>query len=165
MYKLKNFKEDLPATLYAIYFFEVEFSEKDIMSVKNTLRRYKKKYPYIGYLLAISNTDSKYCVQREIRLKNRKGRPPTIVLGNKIPIHIHLSIIGDYNHSAYSVAKQIVNTLNKRFEGKCAIRRKGRKTHAKVFINYSLKQSKDTWIKGLFEDIIEKKKNKTSKQI
>ena len=164
MYKLKKFNKNLPASIYAIYFYEVKFNKQDIMSVKNTLRRYKKKYPYIGYLLAISNTSSKYCVKREIRFKNRKGRPPTVVLGNKIATHIHLSIIGDYNHSAYFVAKQIVNTLNKRFQGKCRIKGIGKGLHAKKFINYSLKQSKDIWIQGVFKEIIKKEKNRISRK-
>lgn len=158
IYKLIETNNGLPACVYAIYFFDVKFSEQDIISVKNTLRRYKKKYPFIGYLLAVSNTDSKHCLKREIRLKGHIGRPPTVVLGNKIQTHLHLLIIGDNNHSAYTATKKIVKALNKRFHGKIAMRNKGKGKHAKNIIKYSLKQSNETWRTGVFKEIIKKDK-------
>lgn len=158
IYKLTKTRNNLPACVYSIYFFDIKFSNQDIISVKNTLRRYRKKYPHIGYLLTISNTDSNHCLKREIRIKGQRGRPPTVVLGNKIQTHLHLSIIGDNNRSAYLPTTKIVKALNKRFEGKVAMRCLGKGTHAKNFIEYSLKQSNETWRTGLFKTITKKYK-------
>ena len=164
-YRLKEIKEKLSASVYAIYFFDVEFSKLDIESVKNTLRRYKKKFPYMGFLLVISNTDSNHCTIRKIMLKKHIGSPPSIVLGHKIQTHIHLAIIGDNNHSAWSVTNQIVKTLNKRFDDRVRFRGKGRDIHAKNFIKYSLKQANHVWKKGKFEEIIYKEKTIKTKKI
>lgn len=157
-WQIKETKADLPASVYAIYFFKTPINKRDIESVKNTLRRYRKKYPYISYLFTLSNTDSKYCVKRAVRIKKQKGKPPIIVLGNKIAPHIHLSIMGDNNHSAYWAVKEIVKTLNKRFYGNCSFRGMGRKKHAKNFISYSLKQANSILKSGLFNVLLEKRK-------
>lgn len=158
--KTKYFKEKLPATLYAIYLYKVKITEQDIYSIKNTLERYSKKYPHISYLLTISNTDSKYCLQRELKIKNRRGRPPTIVIGNKIPLHIHLSILGNENHSAYKCVKDIKRALNKRFnQNICSFYCKGKSQKAMIFINYSLKQASSLRKSGIFNEILEKKSN------
>lgn len=92
-------------------------------------------------------------------MDKHKGRPPTVVLGNKIKTHIHLLVIGSKNHSAYSVVKEIVTTLNKRFDKKCSFRGIGKSKHAKNFISYSLKQSNSILKNGLFNELVEKRKN------
>lgn len=156
-YKLKEFEDKLPATLYALYLFKVELTKQDIYSIENTLERYNKKYPYISYLLAISNTDSDHCLQREIK-KHTRGRPKTVVIGNKIPIHIHLSVLGNEEHSAYKYLKDVQKAINKRFNRKiCSFYSKGKSDAAKNFINYSLKQASYIRKSGTFNEIIEKK--------
>ena len=160
VYRLKEFEEKLPAMLYAINLFKINLTEKDIFSIKNTLRRYCKKYPYVSYLLVVSNTDSKYCTQREIRIKGKRGRPKTIILGNKIPTHIHLSIMGNKTHSAYKYVKEIIKAFNKRFNGNiCSFCSKGKDEHAKNFIDYSLRQANSVSKNGIFNKILETKKS------
>ncbi len=156
-YKLKEFKDKLPATLYALYLFKVELTKQDIYSIKNTLERYNEKYPYVSYLLAISNTDSNHCLQREIR-KHTRGRPKTVVIGNKVPIHIHLSVLGDEKYSAYKYLKDVQKAINKRFKQNiCLFCSKRKSDEAKNFINYSLKQASSIRKSGIFNKILEKK--------
>ena len=157
-YKLKDIKGNLPSSIYVIYFYGIKFTKQDLISVENTLRRYKDKYSHIGYLMAVSNTDARYCTKRELSLKGHNGRNPTIVIGHKIKTHIHLVIIGDNNNSAYTASKKIVEALNKRFEGKCRFYNIGKNIHDKNFINYSLKQAYKIRKEGLFKEILEKKK-------
>lgn len=156
-YELKEFEDKLPATLYAIYLYKVELTKQDIDSIKNTLERYNRKYPYVSYLLTISNTDSRYCLQREIR-KHKRGRPKTVVIGNKVSIHIHLSVLGDEKHSAYKYLKDVQKAINKRFKRNiCSFYSKQKSDAAKNFIRYSLKQASSIRKSGIFNEILEKK--------
>lgn len=153
----KDFKE-FPAILYAINLYKTSLSSNDIESIRNKLKRCKLKYPYISYLLIVSNTDSSYCARRKLMLKNKRGRPKEIVLGNKIEPHIHLSIIGDSEHSAFKCIKEIQSTINKRFGEKiCGYESKGHSTWAKNFVNYSLKQANSINKSGIFNEILEKR--------
>ncbi len=157
-YKLKQFKDKLPATLYAVYLYKVELTKQDIYSIKNILERYSEKYPYVSYLLTISNTDSSHCSQREIR-KHTRGRPKTVVIGNKIPIHIHLSVLGDNTRSAYKYLKDIQKAINKRFKQNiCSFYSKGKSNEAKNFIMYSLKQASSIRKSKIFNEILETKR-------
>lgn len=159
VYRLKYFEENLPAYLYAIYLFKTKLSKQDIYSIQNTLRRYSKKYPHISYLLVVSNTDSNHCLQREIRIKGKKGRPATLVFGNKVDIHIHLSIIGNKEKSAYKCVKDLKKAFNKHFKGKvCSYEGWGKGQKAKNFIDYSLKQANSVNKNGIFNEILEKER-------
>lgn len=156
---LKNFKADLSAILYSVYLFRKNLTKHEIISIQNTLRRYNKKYPYVSYLLTVSNTDSKYCVRRTVKTKSQRGRPVEVVIGKKIPMHIHLSVIGDENHSAYKYLVDIQKAFEKRFGEKCCMFvSKGRKENAKNFIRYSLKQASMYRKSGIFNEILEKEK-------
>lgn len=157
-YRVKNNFEEFPGTLYSISLYKTALTPNDIESIRNKLKRCKNKYPYISYLLVTSNTDSKYCVRRKLRSKNKRGRPKEVVLGNKIETHIHLSIVGDVKHSAFKCVKEIKETINKRF-GKsiCGHSSKGRKTWAKNFVNYSLRQANSINKSGIFNEILEKR--------
>ncbi len=158
VYRLKEFEENLPAMLYEIYFFKVNLTQKDIYSIKNTLRRYSKKYLYASYLLVVSNTDSSHCAQREIKIKGKRGRPKTLVFGNKIPTHIHLCIIGNEKHSAYKFGKNLINAFNKRFKSNiCMLIATDKGKWAKNFINYSLKQANSVSKNGIFNKILERR--------
>lgn len=159
VYRLKDFEEDLPAYLYSIYLFKTNLTQQDIYSIKNTLRRYSKRHPYVSYLLVVSNTDSNYCKQREIKIKGKRGRPSTVVIGNKIDTHIHLAIMGNERHSAYKCACDLTKAFNKRFKGNvCNYVGKGKGEKAKNFINYSLKQANSVSKNGIFNEILKKQK-------
>ena len=155
--RLKKFSENLPAILYAVYILKTNLTNQDIYAIQNKLRQVKEKYPYVSYLLAISNTDSKYCIRRKVREKGKKGRPKEVVLGNKIGKHVHLSVLGDESHSAYKCIKDMQKTFNRRFgKGKCIFYSKGNNKRAKNFINYSLKQANHYNKDGIFNFILEK---------
>ncbi len=156
---LKKLSQDLPAVLYAIYFFkQSKLTINDIESINNKLRRCRKKYPYISYLLTISNTESNHCVKRKIKTKKRRDRPPIRVIGKKTYLHVHLAVIGDKEHSAYKCVKEIKEMFNKRCQCNCCnFYSKGRKQHAKNFINYILKQSLSVRKNGIFNEILEKR--------
>lgn len=151
--------EEFTAILYAIYLYKTALTPNDIESIKNKLKRCKRKYPYISYLLTTSNTDSRHCVRRKLMLKNKRGRPKEVVLGNKVEKHIHLSIVGDEEHSAYKCAEDIKATINKRFGKRvCGYESKGRNEKAKNFVNYSLRQANSINKCGIFNEILEKRK-------
>ncbi len=159
VYRLKEFEEHLPAYLYAIYLFKTKLLKRDIYAIQNALKRYSKKYPHISYLLVVSNTDSSHCLQRELKIKGKKGRPRTVVFGNKIDTHIHLAIIGNEQKSAYRCAKDLKKALNKHFKGNiCIYEGYGKGQKAKNFINYSLKQANSVNKNGIFNEILEKQK-------
>lgn len=156
---IKKDFEKFPSTVYAIYLYKTALTPQDIMAIQNKLRRCKIKYPYISYLLVTSNTDSKYCKIRKIRLKNKKGRPKEVVLGNKVPLHIHLVILGDHEHSAYKCAKDIQRMINKRFNKNiCTFHSKSYLKKAKNFVNYSLKQANTINKCGIFDEILVERK-------
>ena len=159
VYRLKEFEEKLPGYLYAIYLFKTKLSKQDIYAIQNALRRYSKKYPHISYLLVVSNTDSNHCLQRELKIKGKKGRPKTLVFGNKVDTHIHLSILGNEKKSAYRCVKDLKNAINKHFnENICIYAGWGKSQKAKNFINYSLKQANSINKSGIFNEILEKQK-------
>lgn len=159
IYRVKKSLSELPATLYAVNLYKVGLTKQDIYSIENTLERYNKKYPYVSYLLAISNTDSKHCAQREIKKKHTKGRPKTVVLGSKAPRHIHLSVIGDKEHSAYRYLEDIKKAINKRFKANvCSYSSKLGTERSKNFINYSLRQAFSIRKSGIFNEILESKR-------
>ncbi len=157
-YVLKDTDNDLIATVYGIYLFQTNLSDNDIYSIQNTLKRYKEKYPYVSYLLVVSDTDHKGCVRRQIKLDQGRGRYKTIVIGKKIERHIHLAVIGDENNSARECAEEIKEAFNKRFKGKkCIFCSKGKSTHAKNFINYCLRQANQVNKSGIFNQLLVKK--------
>ncbi len=157
VYRLKDFEEKLPACLYVIYLFKTKLLKKDIYSIQNALKRYSKKYPHISYLLVVSNTDSNHCLQRELKIKRKRGKPKTLVFGNKIDTHIHLSIIGNKRKSAYKCVEDLKKTINKHFGKKiCSYCSYGKSQKAKNFINYSLKQANSINKNGIFNEILEK---------
>lgn len=158
-YKLKDFKDNLPGILYGVYLFKTDLDRTDIFAIKNKLNRCKKKFPYISYLLIVSNTDSKHCLLRKIKTLNKKGRPPVRVIGYKVNTHIHLSVMGDEKNSAYKAVKDIQQFLNFRFKGKKSYySSKGSREHAKNFINYCLRQGNNISKYGKFNDLLEKRK-------
>ncbi len=159
IYRLKEFEAKLPACLYVICLFKTKLSKQDIYAIQNALRRYNKKYPHISYLLTVSNTDSSHCLQRELKIKGKKGRPQTLVFGNKVDTHIHLSIIGDEKKSAYKCVKDLKSAINKHFKGNiCSYSSWGKSQKAKNFINYSLKQANSINKSGIFNEILEKQR-------
>lgn len=150
--------------LYAIYFYKVNLTQKDIYSIENTLRRYSGKYPHVSYLLTISNTDSSHCAQRDIKIKGKKGRPKSVVLGHKVPTHVHLCVIGNEECSAYKCIRALIKAFNKRFKAKiCSFSSKGKCQWAKNFIDYSLRQANSVSKNGIFNEILEKKNITKSK--
>ncbi len=139
--------------------FKKKLSKQDIYAIQNALRRYNKKYPHISYLLVVSNTDSNHCLQRELKIRGKKGKPKTLVFGNKIDTHIHLSIIGNKKKSAYKCVKDLKNAINKHFKkNTCTYCSWGKSQKAKNFIDYSLKQANSINKSGIFNEILEKKK-------
>lgn len=156
-YRLKEMKSDLPGVVYAIYLLETNISKKDIFSIQHKLKKCIEKYTYVSYLLVSSNTDSKYCVRRKIKLKKGRGRYKTIVIGKKIDMHIHLAVMGDEEKSAYKCVEEIKEAINNRIKGKkCTSVPKGKEVHAKNFINYCLKQANHINKSGRFNDLLEK---------
>lgn len=156
-YKLKKIQGNLPSILYGFYIFKNNVSIQEIYWIENLLKKYQKKYPYASYLFTVSNTHSQYCVRREIIFKGKKGRPLTIVIGKKIASHIHLSIMGDEEHSAYKFIKDLKSEINNKGI-KCMTFSKGTNKHAKNFINYSLKQANIVRKSNKFNNLLEKKK-------
>lgn len=156
--KLKNSIVSLPSTLYALYIYRTGemLTKADIYSVESTLNRYRKKYPYVSFLMTVSNTDSHFCTKRLCIEQGKKGRPTTKVIGKQVARHIHIAVVGDKNNSAYKFLRDVKKALDKRFGGnKCSYWSKGNKRHAINFINYILRQSNRSRKSGIFYEILE----------
>ena len=138
----------LPSVLYNLEIYKVNLSTRDLYSIENTFRRYRKQFPHVSYLIVFSDVESNNC--RKIEMKTgKRGRPKTIVLGYPKAPHIHIAVIGDENNSASEYMKKIKKAVNKRLGGgMCEIVSKG--VNAGGFINYCLKQAKSIKIGGKF---------------
>ena len=157
--KVKNSIVSLPSTLYALYIYRTgeNLTDTDIFAIENTLNRYRKKYPYVSFLMTVSNTDSSFCIKRLCMEQGKKGRPTTKIIGKQVPRHVHIAVISDENHSAYKFLRDVKKALDKRFDGnKCSYWSKGSKIHAINYINYILKQSNKIRKNGIFNEILEK---------
>ena len=156
--KVKESVIQLPATLYGLYVHKTgnHLTIKDIYSIENTLNRYRKKYPFVSFLMVVSNTDSKFCSKRDCIEIGKRGRPITKIIGKQVPLHVHIAVIGDKNHSAYKYVKEVKKALEKHFKSNsCSYWTKGSEKHAINYINYILKQSFRPRKCGIFNDILE----------
>ncbi|MDW5299533.1 MAG: hypothetical protein SA378_05275 [Sedimentibacter sp.] len=139
-------KVKLPATLYCLEYY-YEPTDKDIKSLENSLDYAQKKNPHISWFVAVSDTDSKTAVKYYDKT-GKRGRPKIKVDGTKIKRHLHIGIMGNEEKSAYSVAKGIGNSINKRIGKKCTkiVAMKGA-----GFITYSYQQANTFHTGGDFD--------------
>lgn len=129
-------KVELPAIIYSLELYH-EPDDKDIKALEDALRYIQKKNPHISWFVAVSDTDSKNAVKYSDKT-GKRGRPKIKVDGKKTKKHIHTGIMGNAEKSAYSVAKGIGQSMNKRIGKKCT---KVISMQGAGFITYSYKQS------------------------
>ena len=130
-------KVKLPGKLYSLEWY-IEPDDKDIKALEDCLRYLQKKNPYISWFVADSSTNSKKPILRYSEKTGKRGRPKMKVLGEKVKRHVHTGIMGDENNSAYSVAKNVGQSMNKR-SGKKAT--KVISMQGTCFIGYAFRQS------------------------
>ncbi len=139
---------ELPSVLYNLEIYRTNLSNADIYSIEHTLRRYIEKYPYVSFLMAISNVKSSSCYKKVIRT-GKRGRPKTEVLGLHKPLHLHIIAIGDDKHSAHAYMRKVKAVIEKRIgNGNTRIISKGKESAG--FIGYCCKQSKPIKTGGKF---------------
>ena len=140
-------KVELQAVLYNLEMYIIEPTDKDIMSLENALKYARKKNNHISWFIAVSDTESNSAVKYTEKTK-KQGRPKIKVYGKKIKKHVHIGIIGNSDKSAYTVAKNIGQSMNKRF-GKKITRVVAKKGAG--FITYSFKQANSFHTGGDFD--------------
>lgn len=147
----------LLATLYNIELYVIgkELTQADIYSVENSLKRYRKQYPYCSYLIAESVIDSEQ-YNTYYEKTGKKGRPPKKFEGKKAPRHLHIIVIGDELHSAYTYGNKVVEAINKRFSKRfntkvSSLKCKGHDIKGAYFINYCLDQAQHYRTGGSFD--------------
>lgn len=147
-YKYADMQEvKLPAVLYSIELYVTEPTDNDIKAFKNALRYQQQKEPFISWFVAVSDTESDTAVKTK-KKTGKPGRPKTVVTGSKVEKHVHVGVIGDKAHSAYSAAKRVGSSMNKRF-GKKATRVIA--MQGAGFIAYSYKQANSFQTGGDFD--------------
>ena len=102
----------LPSILYSIEIHQRHITEKDVYSVDNALRRYRKCCPDTSFFRAISQKDSKSAKRKTIKT-GKRGRPRTKVLGRKKPLHLHIGVLGN---SAHKYATLVQKAIKKRLQ-------------------------------------------------
>lgn len=142
----------LPATLYRVEIFHTEtdgLSSQDIESIKKTLERYRNKYTDASYFFVESTTSE--VKGTIVNRTGKRGRPKKRPDGKDVAKHAHLVVIGDEEHSAYSYAQDVSNTLDKRFKcKKTKVVSLGHMEHAVNFIRYCYKQADSKSMRGGF---------------
>lgn len=145
----------LPATVYGIDVFNPKegLTQQDIFSILNTLHRYRAAYLFVSFLLVTSTTDA---VRREVIRTGKRGQPKKVPVGKKVPQHVHIAVIGDEQHSAYTYKEAVQEAINKRLaDGKFRIKStkdesKGHKEHAANYIGYCFRQADSVRTAGEF---------------
>lgn len=69
-----------------------DLSEDDIKAIRKKMNRLKKEYEHVSWFIATSTTSSKNC-KRVQEKTGQRGRPKTIVYGDKEKLHIHIGLI------------------------------------------------------------------------
>lgn len=139
---------EFEATPYYIEVYhdkENGLDEKDKMSILNTLKRYRNKYPFSSYLY-VESTRRKVKHRKKI-YTGKPGRPKEIVAGQKALPHVHIVLIGNQEHSVWTCATKIEKAIDKRLR-RNGLRGKRAKLigfksnqHAVNYINYALLQA------------------------
>lgn len=139
-------KVKAPAVLYSIELY-FEATDKDIEDLQNAYKYARKKNPHISWFIADSDTDSKTAIKATVKT-GKRGRPKTVVYGDKVPRHIHTGVMGNEEQSAWKVAEHIRVKMNKK---------KGKKIARVVskqgvgFIRYSCMQANNFYKGGDFD--------------
>lgn len=105
----------LPGKLYSLELY-IEPSDADIKALRNALTYEQRKAPFISWFIADSDTESSTAVKTTEKA-GVKGRPKTVVYGKKTARHAHVGIVGSEGRSAYSTAKRVGVSINKRLGG------------------------------------------------
>lgn len=137
----------LPAVLYAIETYKTALTDNDITAVINALRYQHKKQPFISWFVSVSDTDSDTAI-KAVEKTGKPGRPKTVVTGSKVDTHVHIGVMGDKEHSAYTAAKNVGLTINKRFGKKVT---KVATMQGTGFIAYSYQQANKFHTGGDFD--------------
>lgn len=109
----------LPGKLYSLELY-IEPSDADIKALRNALTYEQRKEPHISWFVADSDTDSSTAVKTTAKAGVKagvKGRPKTVVYGKKTVRHAHVGIVGSEGCSAYSTARRVGVSMNKRLGG------------------------------------------------
>lgn len=146
-----------PASVYSIKIFNDEnkngepMKKTDIYAVESILRRYHKKYPYASFLMVESTTGN---VKGWKETKQANGHIKYVPIGKKVPLHIHIAIIGGAGgESARQYTMSVMDAINKRFNKTVTNRdaqNLGREKHACHYINYCVFQMDKAYRAGDF---------------
>jgi hypothetical protein len=133
------YAKELPATLYQLFTvnpYKKSLSQKQIWSIENILRNALKKHPHVKVFIVVSSTGKN---ARRVK-KKVNGRYRTFIKGRKVPVHVHIGVIGDEQKSAKDYVVCVAKRLSKAgFHNK--IKSIKDNTHAKNHINYCYKQA------------------------
>ena len=114
--RLRKYVEDkMSATIYNIFIINPDqengLTEKEILSITNTLRNALKKHPHVRILIVKSTTKRRGAE----RVKEKtNGRYRTVIKGTKVPTHLHIGCIGDTSRSARDYVQHVTKLLRKR---------------------------------------------------
>jgi len=127
-----------PTPIYLIELFWRGLTDRDMDNIERKFHYHQQRYfPFCSWAVAGSEIEGDSARKGKERT-GKRGRPKTVVYGNKVERHAHIPIIGDETCSGYSFAKKMCAILNKS-AGKTVA--KLRNTRSILFIDYCIRQS------------------------
>lgn len=141
-FSLKDFYDyyKIDANCYGLEVYQTPLTEKDFLQIVEKLKYYCKK-DKVSFLAVFSTTASN-TAEQAVEHTGKRGRPRKIVHGDKVDAHVHLSIVGTKEKSAYSTAQKVKKSIDKKYEKPvCQVQSKGNTVHAYNYIAYSLRQA------------------------
>lgn len=130
----------LDSVAYSLEIYVTPMTMEDYLAITEKLKYYCKK-DCISFLSVYSTTDSK-TAKVVVEHTGKRGRPKKYIKGKKEKGHTHTLILGNKNKSAYTTAKRIKHSINKRYKKPvCKIVSKGNDLQAYNFIGYCYKQA------------------------
>jgi|GEM_PF-6890096 len=87
----------LPLTMYRLYVINPDsegLTDKQILSIENTLRNALKKHPYVKVFIVKSTTDSDGAYRAKV------GRRTVVMGKKKVAPHVHIGAVGSQEKSA-----------------------------------------------------------------
>ena len=133
---------DLDAVIYGLHVNITPLSIDEFSYITRRTRYFCEK-DNMSWLACYSTTDSSTAKQ-DVSRSGKRGRPRKIVKGSKVDGHVHISVKGNADKSAYSTAHKIKNDLDLHYWKKiCKVESKGSCTgaHAKNWVQYSFRQA------------------------
>lgn len=141
----------LPSNVYSLELFVTQLTPKEYFGFVEKLRYYTKK-DGVSYLSVFSTTSSE-SAKVVITHTQKRGRPRKEIVGEKVAGHSHTIIMGTPEKSAYSTAKIIKKSVDKKYQKRVMkIVSLGRDTdHTYNMIGYCFRQAEIVRSGGNFD--------------